>query len=64
MAMSEISDRKPTIAELTEHQLLTPDPGYWEWREKKIRAAVADDIAHPEARIPLRDMWKQLGLES
>ena len=64
MIMSEISDRKLTIEELTTPQVESTDPAYLMWRDERIRKALAADKLHPERRIPMSEILKRFGITS
>ncbi len=62
--MNEIDQKPSKLADMTTSQPESTDPDYQAWVKAEIEAALAKDIAHPENRIPARDIWKKHGLES
>jgi hypothetical protein len=57
-------DQKPTTDDKVPLEPAAADPGYMEWRDAKVRAALKKAMAHPENRVPQSDVWKRFGLET
>ena len=62
--MADLKSNKSIIEALTRAEPESDDPDYQGWVRREIEAAVASNKAHPERRIPQRDIWKKHGLES
>lgn len=62
--MSELKSSRSILEAMTRAEAESSDPDYQAWVRREIEAAVASNKAHPERRIPQRDMWKKHGLES
>ena len=62
--MRELKSSRSILEAMTRAEAESSDPDYQAWVRREIEAAVASNKAHPERRIPQRDMWKKHGLES
>ena len=61
--MSKLKSNTSILETMTQAEPESNDPDYQAWVRREIEAAVASNKAHPERRIPQRDMWKKHGLE-